>query len=260
MKHKLKSARKYSLTPQEVEHYHRQGYLGPFKFCTPEQMMEMRVSIEAIFKPASQKDLPTMIQHLNYNMQQGFGRHHDHKILYDISASPEIVDRMTSILGEDLLLWRTMFFVKEPGAKKIPWHQDYDDWPIEPYLAISAWLAIDESNIENGCVQILPGSHREMYPLVPVTDDVLDGFPKMAKPGSFDDSNPVNIELKPGEFFLFNERLLHRSSANNSSRRRMGLAIRCITPIVRILDPNDSAILISGVDQMGFNRLVDPPQ
>jgi len=249
----------FSLTHEEVEHYHYQGYLGPFTFCPPEQMQDLRSSIEAIFKPVSQKGLPSTIQHLNYNMQQGFGRHHDQRLLFNIATSPTIVDRMASILGEDLLLWRTMFFVKEPDAKKIPWHQDYDDWPIEPYLVISAWLAIDESTVENGCIQILPGSHREMYPMVPVTDDVLDGFPRMAKPGSFDDSHPINIELKAGQFFLFNERLLHRSSANNSSKRRMGLAIRCITPIVRILDSNDAAILISGVDRMGFNKLVEPP-
>ena len=138
-------------------------------------------------------------------------------------------------------------------------HQDYDDWPIEPYLVISAWIAIDEATVENGCIQILPGSHREMFPLVPTPDEVIDGFPRMAKPGSFDDSNPVNMELKPGQFFLFNERLLHRSSANNSAKRRMGLAVRCITPIVRILDQNDSAILISGTDRMGFNKLIEPP-
>lgn len=249
----------FALTPEQVEHYHLQGYTGPFTLCTPAQMAEWRTSIDAILKPGRQSGLPSMIRNLNYVMQQGFGRHHDQRLLFDIVTSPAIVDKMNSILGEDLLLWRTMFFIKQPGAKKIPWHQDYDDWPIEPYLVISAWIAIDEATTENGCIQILPGSHREMFPLVPVPDEVIDGFPRMAKPGTFDDTNPVNMELEPGQFFLFNERLLHRSAANNSAKRRMGLAVRCITPIVRILDDNDAAILISGNDRMGFNKLVEPP-
>ncbi|HKK16402.1 MAG TPA: phytanoyl-CoA dioxygenase family protein [Gammaproteobacteria bacterium] len=259
MKPELTMDESFTLTHEEVEHYHLQGYLGPFTLCTPEQMAEWRTSIENILRPGLQSELPSMIQRLNYVMQQGFGRHHDQRMLFDIVTSPAIIDRMTSILGEDLLLWRTMFFIKESGAKKIPWHQDYDDWPIEPYLVISAWIAIDEATKENGCIQLLPGSHREMLPLEPVIDDVIDGFPKMVKPGTFDDSNPVDMELEPGQFFLFNERLLHRSAANNSEKRRMGLAVRCITPVVRILDPNDAAILVSGVDRMGFNKLVEPP-
>ena len=259
MKPELTLNESFALTPEQVEHYHLQGYIGPYTLCTPAQMAEWRTSIEAIFEPGSQPSLPSMIKRLNYVMQQGFGRHHDQRLLFDIVTSPAIVDKMTSILGEDLLLWRTMFFVKEPGAKKIPWHQDYDDWPIEPYLVISAWIAIDEATIKNGCIQLLPGSHREILPLEPVKDEVIDGFPKMAKPGTFDDSNPVDMELAPGQFFLFNERLLHRSAANNSTKRRMGLAVRCITPIVRILDPNDAAILVSGADHMGFNKLAEPP-
>jgi len=255
----LISDESFALTPEQVEDFHRQGYLGPLTLCPPEQMAEYRSSIEKIFKPGSQPELPTLITQLNDDMQLGFGRHHDQRLLFDIAASSSIIDSMTSILGEDLLLWRTMFFVKESGAKKIPWHHDFDDWPIEPYLVISAWIAIDEATKENGCLQILPGSHREILPLVPVLDEVIDGFPKMVKPGTFDDSNPVDMELEPGQFILFNERLLHRSSANNSKKRRMGLAVRCITPIVRILDPSDSAILVSGVDRMGFNNLVEPP-
>ena len=259
MKPELTLNESYVLTPDEIEHYHRQGYLGPFSLCSPEKMVEMRSSIETIFKPDSRSELPTMIKNLNYQMQQGFGRHHDQRLLFDIASSPAIVDRMTSIMGEDLLLWRTMFFIKETGTKQVPWHHDFDDWPIEPYLVISAWIAIDAATPENGCVQILPGSHREILPLVPTAGDVIDGFPKMVKPGTFDDSNPVDMELQPGQFFIFNERLLHRSAANNSSKRRMGLAVRFITPIVRILDPNDSAILVSGVDRMGFNKLAEPP-
>lgn len=249
----------FALIPEQVERFHTQGFLGPFSLCSPEQMAERRTFIETIFKPDSQEGLPSMIAALNDAMQKGFGRHHDQRLIYDMITAPAIVEPLRAILGEDLLLWRSMFFVKEPGEKRIPWHQDYDGWPIEPYLVVSAWIAVDPATKENGCVQLLPGSHRHMFPLVPTPDDVLDGFPKMSDPSTFDDSGSIDMELEPGQFFIFNERLLHCSGPNRSAARRMGLAVRYIIPLVRILDPGDHAILVSGTDRMGFNKLAEPP-
>ena len=73
---------------------------------------------------------------------------------------------MASLYGPDLLLWRTNFFIKEPGAKEIPWHQDFNYWPLEPPIIISAWIAVDSATLENSCLQIVPGSHRKVVPHV----------------------------------------------------------------------------------------------
>ena len=200
-----------------------------------------------------------MIRQLNPDRQRGFGRHHDSRLLYDIATRPELVDRITSIVGDDLLLWRTMFFNKSPGAPPIPWHQDYDNWPVEPYMVMSAWIAIDPATTSNGCVEVIPGSHRSFIPLVESPDDASYGFDNMADPSRFDASDACPMQLQPGQFFIFNERLLHRSAANTSGARRLGLAVRFILPLVRILDPGDSAILVSGQDLFGYNRLTEPP-
>lgn len=250
---------RFHLSPAEVKRYHLEGYLGPFDMCTTEQMAASRESIDALLAPADQDELPSMIQRLNLDMQRGFGRHHDSRLLFDMATDPTLVDRVTSILGNDLLLWRTMFFNKQPGAPRIPWHQDYDDWPVEPYLVMSAWIAVDPATLDNGCVEIIPGSHRRFIPLVESTDDVSDGFDNMADPKRFDDSNALAMQLQPGQFFIFNERLLHRSAANISGVRRLGLAVRFILPLVRILDSGDHAILVSGKDRFGYNELVEPP-
>lgn len=218
-----------------------------------------REAIDALLAPADEDGLPTMIRRLNRDMQRGFGRHHDNRLLYDIATSPALVDRVTRIVGDDLLLWRTMFFDKKPGAPRIPWHQDYDDWPVEPYMVMSAWIAVDPATPENGCVEIIPESHRHFIPLVESPEDVSDGFDHMADPSRFSASGARAMQLRPGQFFIFNERLLHRSAANTSGARRLGLAVRFILPLVRILDPDDRAILVSGEDRFGYNRLVAPP-
>ena len=90
-------------------------------------------------------------------------------------------------------------------------------------------------------------------------------FPKMAAPDSFEASGAVDMELKPGEFFIFSERTLHRSSKNTSGKRRLGISLRVTLPIVHVfqdsspLHPGHTAILAKGKDVMGFNRYAGRP-
>lgn len=250
----------FRLTTEEIARYHMEGYLGPFTLYPAGDMMQIRDRIREVLNPDSDSGLlPSMITALNPAMRMGFGRHHDNPFLYELATSPEIRDRATSILGDDLILWRTMFFSKEPGGKQIPWHQDYDGWLIEPMLVMSAWLAIDEVTPENGCVDLIPGSHRQFYPFVPAPEDVMDGFSQMSDPSMFDESSAVSMELEPGQFFLFNERILHRSMPNTTGSHRLGMAMRYIPTLVRVLDPEDRPILISGHDRLHFNELCPPP-
>src|SRR5258708_6884941 len=88
----------------------------------------------------------------------------------------------------------------DPGQSR---HLDGNYWPIEPSVNISAWLAIDESTIENSCVQLIPGTHRRIVPHVKATEGMA--FREMADPAAYDVSKLINMELKPGQFFLFNE-------------------------------------------------------
>ena len=182
-------------------------------------------------------------------------RHLDDQLIHQLSTDPQIVKRMTCLYGHDLLLWRTNFFVKESGAKEIPWHQDFNYWPLEPPIIVSAWIAIDPSTVENGCLQIIPGSHRRVIPHVESTPEVQ--FNRMGDPDYIDLSEIVTLEMEPGQFILFNERTLHQSDPNHSNRRRIGLAVRVIIPIVKVLDwdsPEHMLITISGKDRLGINN------
>ena len=250
---------KFALTPAEKKQFHTDGFIGPFSLPDASDMTSKEPLIRQLLKTSLPDELPEMIRRQAYGSQRGFGRHHDNTLIYSIATDPGIVNRVQDLLGQDLLLWRTMFFSKDPGAKPIPWHQDYDGWPIEPFMVISAWVAIDHVTKSNGCIQLIPGSHRKFYPLVETPEGHLETFTTMADPTSFDETNQVDMELQPGQFFMFNERLLHRSPANTSNRKRLGLAVRYITPQVRLLDGNDRAMLIRGRDTLGFNTLVDPP-
>lgn len=238
-----------SLSRDQVSQFHVDGYLGPFKLCTPEEMAGRRSAIEKALSTDSTFAWREQSRHL------------DVPAVFELCSHPEIVARMAGLYGPDLVLWRSNFFVKNPGDKAIPWHQDRNYWPIEPPVNITAWIAIDEARVENSCIQLLPGSHRKVVPHVKATDDM--GFEEMADPAYVDTSQAVSMELKPGEFFLFNERLVHYSAPNTSEHRRMGLAVRVTIPIVKVdheaLFEGHKVILLKGRDTMGFNRVGTPP-
>ncbi len=240
-----------SLTRDEIDTFNKNGFLGPYAAYPPEEMDAIREHVNLLLEggPSS------------YGSSSGQSRHLDDPITWQICSRPAIVERMADLYGRDLLLWRSNYFSKPPGTGEIPWHQDYNYWPIDPVVNISAWLAIDPASVENSCVQIIPGSHKNILPHVPAEEGML--FHEMADPEGFDTSNVVNMELKAGEFFLFNERTLHRSNPNTSRKPRIGLAIRVTIPIVHVdhekIFKDHVCILLHGEDNMGFNRMACPP-
>ena len=234
----------HKLSQDEMDQFRKQGYLGPYTLCSPEDMLKMQPQIEQILET----DAP---DHKN----RVHNRHLDFPLIHHLATHPTIVERMASLYGPDLLLWRTNFFVKEPGAKEIPWHQDFNYWPLEPPTVISAWIAIDSATLENSCLQIVPGSHRKVIPHVKATSDMA--FGQMGDLDFVDTSNFVNLEMQPGEFVLFNERTLHHSEMNRSDKRRIGLAVRAIVPIVKVFNwdsPQHKLIVIHGKDPVQFNK------
>jgi len=237
----------YRLSMEEVRQFHRDGYLGPFTAFEPDEMAEIRSYIERNVLDSDDGPQDGVPVH---------DRHRDNDVVYDLYTHPAIVDRMASIYGEDLLLWATHFWNKEPGDAEIPWHQDGSFWDIEPPLNISAWIAIDEVTVENSCVNLVPGSHRRQIPHVEADEEM--GFDEMADPAEFDPDEAVQMELEPGQFFLFTERTLHQSDPNTSDLRRLGTSMRVTLPFVDIdhdsLYDGHAATILSGEDWHGINE------
>lgn len=242
----------YHMTAQEVRDFQEKGYSGPHTLCSPQEMGEV-------------------LERLNRDVFEGDGgifsskfqsRHLDSSLVWQLCSHPSIVLRMQSLFGPDLVLWRSHFFDKQPGGLEVPWHQDLNYWPIEPVINISAWVAITEAVVENSCVQIIPGSHRTIVPHIPATDK--QAFGEQADPSRIDTSKAIPMILKPGQFFLFTERLLHYSAPNTSTKRRLGLAVRVTVPFVRVehdkLFKGHKCIQLAGNDPMGFNEMIQPPK
>jgi ectoine hydroxylase-related dioxygenase (phytanoyl-CoA dioxygenase family) len=236
------------LSPEQVRAFHEQGYLGPLRACSPEEMDGLRQYIDRHVLPT---DGPAGPPHKD--------RHVDHRPVYDLVTRKAILDPMAAIFGENLLLWAVYLWEKGPDGKEIPWHQDANFWPIEPALNISAWIAIDPATRENSCPRLLPGSHKKVIPHVADERDTL--FGERADPNCFDEKEAVEMVLEPGEFFLFTEKTLHASPPNRSTNRRLGMSMRVTLPIVRVTPLYEAhrPIVVRGHDPMGFNEHGTPP-
>jgi chlorinating enzyme len=191
-------------------------------------------------------------------------RHLDSRTIFALSSAPAIVGRIASLLGPDLMLWATHVFDKVPARpgqpEEFPWHQDWYAWQLEPMVTISAWLALTPATVENGCLEVIPGSHRRPVPFEWTKDARYSiGFGGMrADPAYFRETDKVVLPMDAGQFILFNERLLHHSHPNRTPHRRIGLGVRLTLPLVKVYE-SFPCVMVSGRDAFGFNRLASPP-
>jgi ectoine hydroxylase-related dioxygenase (phytanoyl-CoA dioxygenase family) len=145
--------------------------------------------------------------------------------VYGLAArSPRVVDTMEAMLGGEVYHYHSKLTAKEPydgGAWE--WHQDYGYWYhngcLFPYMA-SMMLALDHATKENGCLQVLRGSHHAGR----VDHGVLPGEQVGADPRRvermLETMELVHVEMAPGDGLFFHSNVMHRSDQNRSPNRR----------------------------------------
>ena len=121
------------------------------------------------------------------------------------------------LLGKLPLAVQTMLYFKPAGARGQALHQDQYYLRVEPGTCVAAWMALDDCDEENGCLQIVPGSH-DMPLLCPIEADLTQSFTDVEVPLS-DDMSPEPAPLKAGDVFFFNGQLIHGSFPNRSDSR-----------------------------------------
>lgn len=146
----------------------------------------------------------------------------------DLAHDEGILDRVTDLIGPDVILWGCQIFCKPGGdGMEVPWHQDGQYWPIRPLATCTVWVALDPSTKENGCLRVIPGSHRGSILHPHLTEDRTDlVLTQRAADGTFDESTSVDIELEPGQMSMHDVYMIHGSAPNRSTQRRAGVAIR----------------------------------
>jgi non-haem Fe2+, alpha-ketoglutarate-dependent halogenase len=144
---------------------------------------------------------------------------------------PAILDIVASILGSELLVRAVMLLRKRPHSPfEVLWHSDqaFTQKGLTPQL--SAWIALNPSFPENGCLQVVPGSQAVQHPHHMVEDprqQLRKGLTVVTQPTPTD---IVPLRLAPGEMSLHHPGILHASGPNTTDITRLGFIIRYITP------------------------------
>jgi ectoine hydroxylase-related dioxygenase (phytanoyl-CoA dioxygenase family) len=179
----------------------------------------------------------------------------------DMALHPRVLDAVESVLGPDLLVWSTQWFTKLAHDKAyVSWHQDATYWGLSPPNVTTAWIALTESTLENGCLRVIPTSQRQMLPQreTYAETNMLSRGQEIAV--DVEENHAVDLTLRPGEFSLHHVGIVHGSGPNESQGPRIGLAVRFISPdVVQSGAQRDLAVLARGQDRYGHFDLAQPP-
>lgn len=147
-----------------------------------------------------------------------------------------LLDVAQEFVGPDIALFASHYICKPPyDGQAVLWHQDGSYWPLEPMEVVTLWLAIDDSLPENGCMRVIPGTHRmELSSLRPRTD-VPNVLSSEIDPALVDESRAVDLVLRAGGVSVHHPNIIHGSNPNRSPLRRYGLTIRYIPTSTRIV-------------------------
>jgi ectoine hydroxylase-related dioxygenase (phytanoyl-CoA dioxygenase family) len=238
------SATPVKLTNSQLDGFNRDGFVKPIRIFEDAEIGEIRDYFDGLLADALASGGDS------YSISTA---HLKHGRVYDMLSDPRIVDCVSDLLGENVVGWGSHFFCKMPkDGKRVAWHQDASYWPLSPSKTVTVWLAIDDADLENGCMRYLAGSHHMGHltyrPSSPEEHNVLDQTVQDAEQYG----TPVDVELKAGEISIHSDLLLHGSEANESNRRRCALTLRYSSADVRAgLDWNQKGVLLRGTDPTG---------
>jgi hypothetical protein len=239
------------LSEAEVEAYHRDGQLTPAHRLPADLLGEISGCIEALI--AQNPDVRTEQlagAHIRRSADTGVRGVED---LLACTHHPAILDMVEQLIGPDLIMWGSQVFSKPAGdGLAIPWHQDGQYWPMRPLANVTVWIAVDPARVENGCMRVIPGTHRQgLMPHVSTDDPGLALNQAVGAP--IDETLVRDVELEPGQVSLHDAMLVHGSNANRSGMRRCGYAIRYM-PATSLFDRSLSPMRIAQNQVLDYSQ------
>ena len=206
-----------ALSPSQVAFYRRHGYLSPIDVMTPSQAHELCQQLAV-----AQRRYPD-----HFNSEQRNNAHYVLPFLAELALDERIVGRVRSLVGEDISLWSSVLFIKEPASQHfVSWHQDATYMALAPDNFVTAWVALTPSRVESGCVAVIPGSHLRGMAEHQDTFSEHNILTRGQQIIDVDESCTVNLVLEPGQMSLHHPWLIHGSRPNRSSDRRIGIAFQ----------------------------------
>ena len=214
------------LSSIERTQYQREGYVVPEFRLADAKVTQLRVTLDKLIadNPGVR---PEKLVSAHVDGDNGEGVKGSAEFL-KLAQDRDIIDLVEAVIGPDIVLWGCHVFCKPGGdGYETPWHQDGHYWPIRPLATCTVWVALDRSDISNGCLRVIPGSHADKKLHAHLHEDRTDlVLNQRMVDGTFDEAEAVSLELDPGQMSMHDVYMIHGAAANRSPRRRTGVALR----------------------------------
>ncbi|MBW4455972.1 MAG: acyl-CoA-binding protein [Nostoc indistinguendum CM1-VF10] len=289
----------------QIKHFQEKGWVGPVDIFSSTEITAVKECLEANSRTIEEADGQQVITFYNnvINLETPRDHHLFHKPIAELFKHSKLIQHLNQIAGENLLLWYTNVFCKMPGQGEIKWHQakefytssdiDFEKKTLvysqdENPLNLTVWVALEDADLENGCMRFANGSHKQIFKIlkgsVPASEGVFAGISahktvwqkEQQYSLSYEfEENDWEIELVPvkaGQAIIFTESTMHSSLPNLSQRRRLAIIGRYVRPSTQVypyrwkgdfIDENAHnikrhfCILVSGRDDYGHNVVRD---
>jgi non-haem Fe2+, alpha-ketoglutarate-dependent halogenase len=244
-----------ALTQAQVDSYRYNGFLFPVPALAAEEISTCLAGLQRL---ETELGCPVADADVKWRSHA-----HAHSPWFNtLIRHPRILDAIEDLIGPDILVWTSTFFIKEPRSLTFAaWHQDATYFGLEPHEQVCAWVALTDASAEAGCMEQLSsrGAPRQFrHAPLGLANSINRAGQAITEP--FDEANPVAMALRAGEFSLHHEFAVHRSAPNNASHRRVGIGLNYIPAHVRVNGPvRLKAMLVRGEDRFGNFDLIDPP-
>ncbi|MGD9603805.1 MAG: phytanoyl-CoA dioxygenase family protein [Gammaproteobacteria bacterium] len=213
------------LSSDEIARYQRDGQLTPRWRLPADMVTQMQDSLNRLI--AARPDLKPDFIPLPHTPWDDGASVSIAREFFAYVTHPDLLSLVSQLIGPDIILWASAVFCK-PAATglEVPWHQDGQYWPIRPRATVTVWIALDDVNADNGCMRVIPGSHRmgDFSHEVSDREDLV--LNNVVNDPRLDLDTVIDVTLEPGQFSVHDVNIVHGSAPNRSGRRRAGYAIR----------------------------------
>jgi len=227
--------------------FEEDGYFSPLRLFDKSTALSYREILETVEQKTGS---------LNYR----YKIHTVVEMAYKLATNKELLDSVEALLGPNILLYNTSFVIKEPNSKAhISWHQDLTYWGFNDDKQVAAWIALSDATEENGCMHMIPGSHKGGQLPHRTTKDSNNLLHHGQTIEGVSEEQSRCIPLNAGEASLHHGWTMHTSYPNKSDDRRIGLTINYIsTDMFQTQTEHDSAMLVRGVDHYNHFKIDTP--
>lgn len=214
------------ISDEQIEQFSTLGYFVTDVVFRDDELAPMRAEFDRVYDEHVQKALAAGDEAgaAALKGQRAYGQFHTFsEVAAAFVRKPIYLEACAKLIGADADLYYNQAAVKPAGhgTKSFGWHQDSGYVKTEPLAYITCWTAIGDSDLANGCIWIIPESHKW---------GLLEHKHRDADEGDYggwiaqfeDESAAMPVEMKAGQAAIFSSLLLHRSGPNTSDRTRYG--------------------------------------